>query len=600
MKRERKEAVKQRSGSLQVKLTIILAAILICNAVFVGIAYYRYAYQDIMKNYSEITEVILDKMVSYFDEHLSGISSRVDALNSNLSYQNELKQLVLSSSDTERARQMSVMADFISQLEVSDAMIDSCYLYTEYGSFKSFTRLEVEEFDFTKSPMYMYFEARPTARTGFFGQMEDYVFKTEYPVVPVVFKRTVADISVIYCFALNTQEIERYLEENCELFDGVYIQSNGQLVVEVNNDMDVRPQLAATVYQNQNKYLITTKKIPGVGWKISTFISRQEIMEHLDDIRWLITGQIAMAMAVVMALGRLLTCRITWPIRDLSEMMRHAPENNFSSRFYYFQTDEIGSLAGSFNRMSDEINRLMDTLNEKIEELEQEKKNLRSEQEAKRSAEIKALQAQINPHFLYNTLNTISWQAAGQGAMQACQTANLLGKFFRISLNQGQEYGTIGQEIEQIASYLEIQRVRYKAKLNFCMDVAEEIKEYETVHLVLQPLVENAIYHGIKEVSHKGMIKVQGYRTEENIVLIVEDNGQGIPKQKLDRINGQLSFGRQGSSEGYGIFNVNERIRLSYGPQYGLCLESEEGRWTRSILTLPARQYRYKKEDDIS
>lgn len=580
--------MKQKAFTLQARLTAALAAILICNTLVAGTAYYRYAYQDIMENYRQTTGALLDKITMYLDDHLEGITSRVDALNSNLSYLDALTQLALTPGDTEYARQLSVMADFLSQLELSDPLIDSCYLYTEYGAFTNFTKLYNEQFQFASSPLYAYFAAHPSVRAAYFEQTQDYVFKTEYPVIPIVFRREAAGSTVYYCIALNTQVLGRYLKENYALFDGICIQRGGQTVMEVDNRMALPLREAAAA--EDAGYILTQAQMPRTGWEITLFKSRQELTENLAKMRRLIAAQLVLAAAIALALGRFFTHFITRPIRRLSDTMRRAPQDNFSDRFYYPRADEIGSLADSFNHMSDEINRLVAALTEHIEALKREKENLRREQEAKRIAELRVLQAQINPHFLYNTLNTIAWQAAGQGAMQACQTANLLGKFFRSSLSRGREYGTIREEQQQIASYLEIQRVRYKTKMDFHLDIAEDILDNETVHLVLQPLVENALYHGVKENGRKGLIEVRGRREGDAVRLVVEDNGRGIEPAKLESLNRWLFLGKADSSQGYGIFNVNERVRLSYGPEYGLALESEYGAWTRAVLTLPVRQ----------
>ncbi len=216
-------------------------------------------------------------------------------------------------------------------------------------------------------------------------------------------------------------------------------------------------------------------------------------------------------------------------------------------------------------------------------------------QALKRKAELRALQAQINPHFLYNTLNTITWQAADQGASEISVLSNSLGKFFRVSLSKGKEVITIQEEMEHVCSYLEIQKIRYKSKIYYEISIPEEIRRMSIVKLVLQPLVENSLYHGIKMKENQGCIRISAVLQEDGygvpgIKICVEDDGLGIDREKLEQLNEGLSQCITDSNSGYGIYNVNERLKLYYGEAYGLTLESRQGEGTRAIIVIPAQE----------
>ena len=266
---------------------------------------------------------------------------------------------------------------------------------------------------------------------------------------------------------------------------------------------------------------------------------------------------------------------------------------DFEVRFFYPYQDEVGSLARSFNCMLDEIERLVKKQDETIQELKRERDFVAEVQKQKRKAELKALQAQINPHFLYNTLNAITWQAADKGEEEISILSSSLGRFFRISLSKGEEVISLREEIEHVTSYLEIQSIRYGEKLNYDVEVDSSLMEYKVLKLILQPLAENSIYHGIKEKAQAGWIHIRAQlihidEGNDRLQISVWDNGLGIACDMLKKINYSLANGETNSADGYGIFNVNERIRLYYGEQYGLLYESEEGEWTKAILTLPA------------
>ena len=210
----------------------------------------------------------------------------------------------------------------------------------------------------------------------------------------------------------------------------------------------------------------------------------------------------------------------------------------------------------------------------------------------KRKAELKALQAQINPHFLYNTLNAITWQAADQGVPEISILSNSLGKFFRISLSRGKEVITVGEELEHVENYLRIQGIRYKDKMQYELQAAEDSRDLFIIKLVMQPLVENSIYHGIKLKKDMGHIRVSTKRCVrddgiQTLCLIVEDDGEGIEEERLKEIQEGLARGRISEASGYGIYNVNERIKLYYGDAYGLSIESEYKKGTRATIQIP-------------
>lgn len=242
--------------------------------------------------------------------------------------------------------------------------------------------------------------------------------------------------------------------------------------------------------------------------------------------------------------------------------------------------------------MVGEIDDLITQLNINIEALKEEKENVKRVQAQKRKAELKALQAQINPHFLYNTLNAITWQAADQGASEISVLSNSLGKFFRVSLSKGKEIITLREEIEHVRSYLNIQSIRYKSKLKYEMDIQAEVLDVPIIKLVLQPLVENAIYHGIKLKTTTGFIKIYAHHFVQEsgkkvLNLCIEDDGEGISQEKLEILNESLHLGVTNPNEGYGIYNINERIKLYYGEEYGLTLDSEKGCWTKATIMIP-------------
>lgn len=214
-------------------------------------------------------------------------------------------------------------------------------------------------------------------------------------------------------------------------------------------------------------------------------------------------------------------------------------------------------------------------------------KQVRAEQRQLRKAEFELLQAQINPHFLYNTLDAIVWSAEAGNQKQVIAMVGSLSDFFRTSLNRGKEIVTVREDIQHVRSYLEIQQIRYLDILQYEINVPEELYDFKVPKITLQPLVENALYHGIKNKRGGGKIILTGWEQVDSYYLQVEDNGIGMTEERLEAIRKALADKTPAESVLYGMYNVNERIRLNLGEEYGLSIESTYGEGTKVILRLP-------------
>ena len=265
------------------------------------------------------------------------------------------------------------------------------------------------------------------------------------------------------------------------------------------------------------------------------------------------------------------------PIKKLQDVTTTITKNDLQALVTSHNVDEITELGMSFNIMIGKIRQLLDS---KIKE-----------QEILKKAELKALQAQINPHFLYNTLDTIVWMAQANKTTEVIDIVQALSNFFRIALSKGKDWITIDQEIEHIRSYLTIQKLRYHDILDYKIEVDEDILSGTILKLTLQPLVENALYHGIKNKRTGGMITVRAKRAgPDQVMLEISDDGVGFTPYKLRKIQDELAddTGEISLSEsGFGLENVHKRIQLYYGRQYGLTIQSKYQEGTRVTVTIP-------------
>ncbi len=262
---------------------------------------------------------------------------------------------------------------------------------------------------------------------------------------------------------------------------------------------------------------------------------------------------------------------ITRPIRTLTGVTDQVAKGDLTVRADVQSGKDLKVLSESLNTMIDKINDL----------LEKEK----SDQARLRKAEFELLQSQINPHFLYNTLDAIVWSAEAGNQKQVVKMVGSLSEFFRTSLNQGRDIVTVREEIAHVRSYLEIQQIRYQDILKYEIDIEESIMNYMIPKITLQPLVENAIYHGIKNKRRQGRIVIGSEDNENDFRILIKDNGIGMKEDRLAQVTEGIKNKAPSESDIYGLYNVNERIKLNFGQDYGLSIESvyEEGT-TVSIL----------------
>ncbi len=271
--------------------------------------------------------------------------------------------------------------------------------------------------------------------------------------------------------------------------------------------------------------------------------------------------------------SKLVSRTVTKPILYLQELTYKVAAGNLDERSKLETGAEVKKLSDSLNTMIEQIGTLIDRVEEKQIHL--------------REAELEILQNQINPHFLYNTLDTIVWLAEDGQEKQVVKMVEALSSFFRSSLNQGSDMTTIEGEMVHVNSYLEIQKVRYQDILDYDIQMPKELFDYALPKITLQPLVENALYHGIKNKRGKGMITVSGRLDESGAVICVQDNGQGMTQERHDEVIRRLNSSSNDHKECFGTYNVNERLRLKFGDAYKMNIESTYGEGTKVELFIP-------------
>ncbi len=332
-----------------------------------------------------------------------------------------------------------------------------------------------------------------------------------------------------------------------------------------------------------NARIYTISRSEKTGWTVVGCTNVAELLKDSKKARSIYVLVAAILVVVALVLSNFIARNITRPLQQLRDSMARVQEGDFgAAEVEVTSRNEVGSLTRSFNVMTSRIQELM-------------KQNI-YEQQQKRKSELKALQSQINPHFLYNTLDSIIWMAEGKKNEEVVVMTASLARLLRQSISNEEEQVPIGQEVEYARSYLTIQKMRYKDKLEFQIQVDAQIMRVPIIKLVLQPLIENAIYHGLKYKEGKGLLIVRGYREGENAVLQIKDNGAGMDEQTLSHIFEKHKVNYR--SNGVGVYNVQKRLQLYYGMDYGITYSSKQGEGTTASIVIPMNVIPMKQEAD--
>ena len=307
------------------------------------------------------------------------------------------------------------------------------------------------------------------------------------------------------------------------------------------------------------KRLVTVKTISYTGWKLISVVPMKSFSMGMTGMRNLVVLLVALTVFAVVILNQMVSARISKPLRRLNDSVKEWEAGNMNPDIYMGGSMEVEHLGKTLRSTVAQIRQLMD--------------DIVVEQEEKRKSELDALQSQINPHFLYNTLDSIVWMITGERYDDAVFMITQLASLFRISLSKGKTVIKIEDEVKHARNYMNIQKIRYKNSFEVDFQIEEDILDGCIVKLVLQPLLENAIYYGMEFMDGEGEIHVRGYRKDKDVYLEVEDNGLGMPEEEAaELLNGKERPHKHGS--GVGLVNVHSRLKLRFGEAYGLVIHS--------------------------
>jgi two-component system sensor histidine kinase YesM len=330
--------------------------------------------------------------------------------------------------------------------------------------------------------------------------------------------------------------------------------------------------------------MVSYTTVKDTGWKVVTYVPLRELFRDVYALQRIIILLCAVTVVILSLFNLAIAMSFVNPINRLVKGMKMVQKDNRVVHIEDDREDEMGFLNKTFNEMSREINHLVTWVYR--------------EQITRKDAELKALQSQINPHFLFNTLESINWMARLNNVPEISETVTDLSDLMEASIGRDDRLIPVEEEFRYSEKYIALVKRRFEDKIQFTAQIQEEAAEVKIPRLLIQPLVENAVYHGIEKLRGRGEISLNALIQQENLVITVMDSGPGIDKAELDDLNQKLSMGNdeyfrtlaKQEKKSIGIENVNRRIKLFYGDSYGLKIESEQGSYTRVVVSLPVKR----------
>lgn len=595
MKKKQKSSLKNRALSQTAVLIIVTMCIMVT-------AFYMVFHSRAFNERGKYEEENLVNMEAYLNSYLEEVDSIAKNVNYNYYLQDYLETVIKEEDDyvdggigkNMRSYEMSSQAfsdTLLSRADISSIMIFGKKKMLLNRSMYTYQRVAL---DYSKLDWYAKAVAKPQDaiitgpnRHSFFDTDDEMISLSRE--VQSYENGTFRGVILINLNMNKITEICNSFQEKQENFICI-INDKGELVYEQQNgkerfafdEKENRQKLNTALERMKEscfrlnyrgeKYLVTRTDMKTTGWTLVSMVPYKSVMAETMAISGVMILAVVITLIVTLLLLNLILTGVVKPLKKLEKYMVQVNPDNMDQRMEILTDDEIGHLSMKFNQMMDRIRNL--------------KEQVIEEQEDKRKYELQALQAQINPHFLYNTLDSIIWMAETNDSNIVAMT-EALAKLFRISLNKGNEEISLERELEHVKNYLIIQSMRYADKFTYEISVDPGVERCRTIKLILQPIVENCIYHGIKKKRGTGKITIRAYRREQNLIIEVSDDGCGMPKEISRKILSDEIESENISGSGIGVKNVNERIQLRFGKKYGLSYSSEEGVGTTVTYVLP-------------
>ncbi|UJF34809.1 sensor histidine kinase [Paenibacillus hexagrammi] len=571
--------------SLRRRLWILVLMLTVISISLTGTMSYWIAFRSTESEAFISSQNTLNKSALALDEKLRHIIVTTSSMMLSDAFKNAMEDVVAKNTASYYTRLTSLQTP-LGQMKLIEPSIQSALIYTPVGELFATNDLRNGQIGFKDSLFSRYLSLQE--RVTWVEDHEDPLFQGRQRVISLVMKPiTEADVSDVYVVVnVNEDAISKVITD--DLLDQArsyyLISKNGETVLPLSspaslfqNDSHFLSQLQSAdrgffKYENDgSKYLVNYSRLSMTNdWMMVSVQNQEDLLRHVNRIKtttlWIMLG--CAILAIVMS--NIISSFLLKPLHKLQGLMKKVEHNNLSVRFSSKYEDEVTQVGLTFNRMLGEISSLID----EVKEAESEKRKM----------EVKALQAQIDPHFLYNTLNTIIWKSETSQNQDVTEMITSLSLLFQFGLNGGNEMTTLAREIDHVRQYLILQQKCYEDLFEYSIEKEDEsLLDIPILKIILQPLVENSILHGFQSMEGKGIIRISIWRTGDALNLQVEDNGEGMDVRSVDADMRR----EQSARKSYALRNVYGRLRLYYGNQSDISLSSEPYDSTIVKLTIP-------------
>lgn len=570
---------------------LLLIVICICS---IGYTYYQNAYRLLEEN----TYSLLDSILQQSRERIDSKLEAAEDMLAGLQYESSFRRIILQNyrdGYSNYYQDIGEVGNGLHKLRDNNVeLVDSVYFYNKNG---------LELFTVNFSPLtgiasgkdiLRLYEDQYIETPRWRMVHEDEIFKgtSDRNILTIFQMVNSQEQNIMYYTGLNLK-IKPFLEElnRSDFEDNSYVvivgegkflySDNYQEIYGLSDEIVEKIQYSG--YENdwlhvenahQEKLLLKSVVLCN-GWRLSAVIPEVELKKQINGKLHNTILVLGFTVIIGIVLSILLSRSVTKPVNELIRKINGVDYGKLDVVFDVNAGGEVGILAACLNNLIERISKLLQDIREK--------------ESQRRKYELAVIQAQINPHFLYNTLGSLRNLVQDGENARAYYMVDMLIRFYRTGLGKGRMTVTLEEEMEHIRSYLEIQTMRYGDKVKYQIELPEELKAVRVIKLSVQPLVENALYHGLKEQENPGIILISANEEEKNLVIRVFDDGKGMSAERLEEVRNELDkdFRNYDSSVAYGLRNVHQRIRLKHGDKYGLTIQSTEGIYTQVAMILP-------------
>lgn len=572
-----------RRQSLRNKLKIAFLAVIVISVLMTGGLSYTISAGILERNALTLTQDTVARSAQIVDEKLNRLMLIMMTFMISQPFYDMLRDVV-SRDAGKYYTHLSDLDNVFSQARIAEPLIHSIYVYTPIGEFypSSMNRNRANAFEDT----FLYERIEQENRNQWVEGHEDMLFSGNERVISLILQPIFdTPVSGVYIIVNIREEGFRKLVQGDagEEANSFLLNSAGETVYPardalVRQAVDAghlgrqmnRPEGSQPFVLEGETYLLNYARLDIADWTMTTIRPRAVVLKDLVYVKWLIVGVAAVVFMVTLLISGAFARYLLRPLQGLLKVMKRVETNDLTARFESGSGDELAQVGIRFNRMLEQIVRLIDEVTEA--------------ETHKRTAEIKALSAQMDPHFLYNTLNTIYWKLKLKQIEPSQQMVLSLSRLFQLGLNNGREMTTVAKELEHVRQYLELQLSCYEGLFTYEIHMRRpELSGQWLPRILLQPLTENSILHGFRDMKSGGRIDIEIDGDEERWTLVVRDNGHGMDEEQLEAM--LLSE----SKKGYAVSNLIRRLQLYYGGAAELRVDSVPTRGTTITIALPVK-----------